>query len=294
MTAPLAGERHAVPATAAVVDGSKADAAAMPLPPDPRDDRLRPGLPVVRGVRAAFAFFTRIPVGGFPYDDRALAWAPAHAPLVGAVLGSVLGGLDACLQPLGAFPAAILVIGASMLLTGGLHEDGLADTSDALGGAHDRAKVFAILKDSHIGAFGAAAIMFSILARAALIGQLARAGWIAIPLAWCTARLAPVWLMAFLPYVTPLRGSKSDRIVRARLNQALVAAGWVLAGSVCAVAQGWVSAPRAALTVFAVAATAVFTGFRYYRRVGGITGDFLGATEQLSEIAALAVLAWPN
>jgi adenosylcobinamide-GDP ribazoletransferase len=278
MTAPLASERNAVPPTPTAVDDAKAPA----------------GLLFLRGVRAAFAFFSRIPVGGFPYDDRALAWAPAHAPLVGAVLGAILGGLDACLQPLGAFPAAILVVGVSMLLTGGLHEDGLADTSDALGGAHDRAKVFAILKDSHIGAFGAAAIVFSILARAALIGQLAHAGWIAIPLAWCAARLAPVWLMALLPYVTPSRESKSDRIVRARLNQALVAAAWVLAGSVSAVGQGWVSAPRAALAVFAVATTTALTGFRYYRRVGGITGDFLGATEQLGEVAALAVFAWPS
>jgi adenosylcobinamide-GDP ribazoletransferase len=248
----------------------------------------------LRGVRGAFAFFTRIPVGGFPYDDRALAWAPAHAPLVGAVVGSLLGGLDACLLPLGAFPAATLVIGASMLLTGALHEDGLADTSDALGGGHDKTKVFAILKDSRVGSFGAAALAVSILARAALLGQMERAGAAALPMAWCAARASPAWLMAVLPYVTPGIAAKSESIVRGRWRQALVASVWVFAGSAYCVARGWTTAPRAASAVATVAAIAAFTGWRYHRRVGGITGDFLGATEQLGEIGALAVFAWPH
>jgi hypothetical protein len=110
------------------------------------DDGKRRGPPVLRGVRAAFAFFTRLPVGGFPYDDRELAWAPAHAPLVGAVLGAALGALDLALLPLGGFAAAALVVGIAMLLTGALHEDGLADTSDALGGGRDPSSVFAILE----------------------------------------------------------------------------------------------------------------------------------------------------
>jgi adenosylcobinamide-GDP ribazoletransferase len=305
MTRPLAHDDRDVGSprarTDADVDRAQRDAddrTAVPPPSDAhvdRDsDRSRRSVSILRGVRAAFAFFSRIPVGGFPYDDRELAWAPAHAPLVGGLLGAALGALDTCLLPIGAFPSATLVIGVSMLLTGALHEDGLADTSDALGGGHDAGRVFAILKDSRIGAYGAAAIAVSIFSRAALLGQLAHDGMWALPLAWCAARVGPVWLMVFLPYVTPTREAKSDRIVRADWRQALVASAWFLAAMAGAVDQGLLDAPRAGVVAIAIAAVAALTGFRYYRRVGGITGDFLGATEQLGEIAVLAVLAWPR
>jgi len=263
-------------------------------PTEPRDDRTHRAPPIVRGVRAAFAFFTRIPVGGFPYEDRELAWAPAHAPLVGGVLGAALGALDTYLLPLGAFPAATLVVGVSMLLTGALHEDGLADTSDALGGGHDASKVFAILKDSRIGSFGAAAIAISVLARAALLGQLAQACFWALPLAWCAARVGPVWLMVLLPYVTPAQTAKSESIVRANWRQAMVASAWFFGAAALAIGQGWIAAPRAGLAAAAIAVITILTGWRYHRRIGGLTGDFLGATEQLGEIATLAVLAWPS
>jgi adenosylcobinamide-GDP ribazoletransferase len=254
----------------------------------------RRGPPIVRGVRAAFAFFTRLPVGGFPYDAHELAWAPAHAPLVGGMLGAALGILDACLLPLGAFPAAALVLGVSMLLTGALHEDGLADTSDALGGGHEPSRVFAILKDSRIGSFGAAAIAISVLVRASLLAQLAEACVWALPLAWCAARVGPVWLMALLPYVTPVSEAKSARVVRADWRRALVASAWFLGAAAYAVGQGWVGLTRTVIAAGAVAAVTLLTGLRYQRRVGGITGDFLGATEQLGEMAILAVFAWPS
>jgi adenosylcobinamide-GDP ribazoletransferase len=256
-------------------------------------DRKRSGLPFLRGVRAAFAFFTRIPVGGFPYDDRELAWAPAHAPLVGGILGAALTALYAALLPLGSLPAGALVVGVSMLLTGALHEDGLADTSDALGGGRDRSQVLAILKDSRVGSFGAAAIAVSVLVRAALLGQLAEATLWALPLTWCAARVGPVWLMVLLPYVTPSAGAKSERLVRADWRQALVASAWFLAAAATAVGQGWIAVSRAGLAVGIAAAVTAVTGIRYYRHLGGITGDFLGATEQISEMALLAVFAWP-
>jgi len=291
MTAPLAtGDRPTAPSTPV----ARPEVQAASPSHDASDHRSRPAFPFLRGVRAAFAFFTRIPVGGFPYDDRALAWAPAHAPLVGAVLGALLGWLHVCLLPLGAFPAATLVIGASMLFTGALHEDGLADTSDALGGGHDKPKVLAILKDSRVGSFGAAAIAVSVLARASLLGQLGQAAVVVLPWAWCTARAGPVWLMVVLPYVTPGIAAKSERIVRARSGQALVASTWVVVVSAWVIAQNWIPASRAALAAIAVAVITAFTGWRYHRRVGGITGDFLGATEQLGEVAALAVFAWPT
>jgi adenosylcobinamide-GDP ribazoletransferase len=246
----------------------------------------------VRGVRAAFALLTRVPVGGFPYRAEDWTWAAAHAPLVGLVVGAFVGGVDWLLLPLGAWPAAVLAMGASLLLTGALHEDGFADTCDALGGGYDADRVLAILKDSRIGAFGGAALVVSIAGRAALLAQLGHAGPWALPVIGCAARVGPIWLMARLPYVTRADASKSRDVMRGRAPQAVVATGWLVAALGVAVAGGCLSAMRAAALVALLAVVTCVTGWRYVRRAGGVTGDFLGATEQLGEIAALAVLAW--
>ncbi len=248
--------------------------------------------PPVRGVRAAFVFLTRIPVGGFPYRREDWTWAAAHAPLVGLVLGAALGCLDSLLRPLGALPSAALVLGVSLLLTGAFHEDGLADTSDALGGGYDWPRVLAILKDSRIGSFGGAALVVSILSRAALLAELGASGPWALPIVGCAARVGPIWLMAALPYVTSTPEAKSRDVTRGGWPQALCATAWLCAAMGLYVVSDTITTPRALALVGASAAVTVLTGWRYHRRAGGITGDFLGATEQLGEIAALAVLAW--
>jgi adenosylcobinamide-GDP ribazoletransferase len=187
--------------------------------------------------------------------------------------------------------AATLAISVSLLLTGAFHEDGLADTSDALGGSADREKIFVILKDSRIGAFGACALVVSILGRASLLAHAgAQAAW-GLAFVGALARTAPVWQMVVLPYATP-EGSKSRNVTRAGVAQAVV-------GSVCTVAVGLglVSAKlldpwHAGIAVALAAIVAVVTALRYRARAGGVTGDFLGATEQLCELASLAAVAW--
>jgi adenosylcobinamide-GDP ribazoletransferase len=213
---------------------------------------------------------------------------------VGLWLGAVLGGAGRLLLPLGPLPAALFVVGLSLLLTGALHEDGLADTSDALGGASDKSRVLEILKDSRIGVFGAAALVVSITGRAALLGQLGVSGVWALPLVGCAARVGPIWLMALLPYVTAAPKAKSRDLAAAGLPQAAVATLWLVAAICPLVAGGFMTMARSAALVSAMALVTFVTGFRYRQRAGGITGDFLGATEQVCELSALAVLAWPN
>ena len=248
--------------------------------------------PSIRGLRAAFVFFTRLPVGGFPYQPEDWKWAAAHAPWVGLLLGAALGQLNRLLAPVGGPAAAVLTIGASLLLTGAFHEDGLADTCDALGGSDDRDRVMSILKDSRIGAFGGAALVITITGRAALLAALGSSGSIALPLAWCSARVGPIWLMAMMPYVTDRDTGKSRDLARAGVAQAVVASAWLGLTSVIFVHFGFISAQRACALAGVLAAVTALTGYRYWVRVRGITGDFLGATEQLAELAALAVLAW--
>jgi adenosylcobinamide-GDP ribazoletransferase len=248
--------------------------------------------PPLRSARAAFVFLTRIPVGGFPYRPEDWAWSSAHFPLVGLVLGGILAALQAVFtRGLDGLSAGFLVVGASLLITGAFHEDGLADTSDALGGAYDRDKLFAILKDSRVGTFGAAALVISIGARAALYARLGPACAWALPLVGCAARVGPVWLMTVLPYATP-EGSRSRDVVRGRAPQALVATAWLALASAACVLGAGLSPGRLFGMVVALTAVAGVSGARYRARAGGITGDFLGATEQLGEIAALAALAW--
>lgn len=255
-------------------------------------ERHRSLPPPIRALRAAFVFFTRLPVGGFPYRKEDWKWAAAHAPFVGLVLGGALGQFERALLPLGALPAAVLTIAASLLLSGAFHEDGLADTSDALGGGYDAERVHAILKDSRIGSFGGAALVVSIAGRAALLAQLGEAVVFALPLVFCAARVGPVWLMASMRYVTAEEPAKSRDLTQAGFWQALVASTWLALVAGTLAYAGQCTAVRIGALVALLAGVTTLSGWRYWVRVRGITGDFLGATEQLGELAALVVLAW--
>jgi adenosylcobinamide-GDP ribazoletransferase len=235
---------------------------------------------------------TRLPVGGFPYTDEEWRWAAGYFPLVGAAIGALAAWVDRELAPLGAFPAALGAIGASLILTGALHEDGLADTCDALGGAPDREKVFAILKDSRVGTFGACALVLSVAGRAALLAQLGGASVWALMLVASVSRVGPVWQLATLRYATPAAVARSAAVARARTPQACLGSAWALAVAAMLMRLHVTSVPRAAAVFGAVALVTVLSGLYYDRRVGGVTGDFMGATEQLCELAALGVLAW--
>jgi adenosylcobinamide-GDP ribazoletransferase len=245
----------------------------------------------LRSLRAALVFLTRIPMGGYPYTAQEWAWAPAYFPAVGLLVGALLAALHRVLWPLGPLPDAVAVIGASMLLTGALHEDGLADTVDALGGATDRERILEILKDSRIGSFGACALIVSAAGRIALLERLGPSAVWALPLAGCAARVAPVWQMALLPYASKA-GAKSSHLAPTRQPQALVATAWFVAAWLLA---GWARGPgpmRLLCLGAALGVTGWATAALYLRRLGGFTGDFLGATEQLGELVAYAVLAW--
>ncbi|MCU0672802.1 MAG: adenosylcobinamide-GDP ribazoletransferase [Myxococcota bacterium] len=247
----------------------------------------------IRGLRAAFVFLTRIPVGGFPYTEEDWRWSTAHFPFVGAVLGLLQATVAALLLPhLGAAATALLVIALAMMLTGAFHEDGLADSADALGGAYDRDKLFVILKDSRIGTFGAAALFVALGLRVVLLTQLGAAMPLALLLSQTVARTPPIWLMRALPYVTADGESKSRLVARAKSPQAIVATLWSLGLIVALVHHDALAFSRAIALGIVLVAITVIVAWRFVVRAGGVTGDFLGATEQLAELGVLLVLAW--
>ncbi len=251
--------------------------------------------PQLRGLRAAFIFLTRISVGGFPYSAADFAWAPAYFPLVGLVVGGAGAAVLLGTAPLGQSLSAALALTTTVWLTGAFHEDGLADTADALGGAHGQKRILDILKDSRIGAYGAVAISLSLLLRTLGLAELGVRAIFALPLAHALARTGPVWLMALLPYVTGPDAKGSSVARGGKLPQATVATAFSLAVCAAYAALGWLDLRSLGLSLLASLLCAVWLGRKFVKRAGGIAGDFLGALEQVTELAVLvALLAAPH
>jgi len=239
-------------------------------------------------VRAALVSFSRVPAGGYPYLAEEWRWAAAHLPLVGALIGAVSAGVWrlAHAAQLGSLLPAILTVATSTWLSGALHEDGLADAADGLGGAHGGARALEIMKDSRIGSYGALAIGFSLLLRVAALAELDEGHWLMLVQIHCLARVGPVWLMWSQPYVSDAASAKSPAFLPIGRAQLAVALGWAALATVLGIVGGrfaWISS----LAVLLVLAALSVLAARYFRRaVGGVTGDLLGAVEQVGEIAA--------
>ena len=247
---------------------------------------------VLLGLPAAVAFLTRIPVSKLPGSEAVWRWSSAWFPLVGALLGALLSLVWLGTLRAGEPVAACLVVTASLWITGAFHEDALADTADALGGASDREQIFRILKDSRIGSYGAAALGIALLIRVTALASLGSGAPLALIVVGCLSRTTPVWLMAVLPYVTAESLSKSQQVTRVSFAQALLATLWPLILVSVTTAQHFL-APVAALALAGVALlVAIWLGAGFRGRAGGVTGDFLGATQQVSECAMLATLVW--
>ncbi len=236
---------------------------------------------------------TRIPFGNGTKSgvDVGARWAAAHLPLVGACLGLMGAAVWGAFQRVDAGVCAWLVIGALLLLTGALHEDGLADTADALGGAFTRPRLFEILKDSRIGSYGAVALVTVLALRAALLTRLlVECCWVLV-LSQTASRLAPVLLLRCLPYVSPNTTSRSQHHVKVQNAHLVLAGMWTLGVCAALVCFTHLTVRRVVLSLAAQALTVLWIGWRVHRRAGGVTGDFLGAAQQLGELALLLGLA---
>jgi adenosylcobinamide-GDP ribazoletransferase len=202
-------------------------------------------------------------------------------PVVGAAIGlAVAGAYAAALVPLPHIPAASVAIGLGMLLTGALHEDGLADTFDALG-ARSRDDALRILKDPAHGTYGVAAISVSVVLRVGALGSIDP--WAAaavLPAAHALSRSATVGLLATVRPASAggLGRSYADRVDRGTAAAAIGAG--VLVGVVTI--GPWVG-PASILS----GSSAAVAGALAARRFGGITGDVLGAAQQTAEAAIL-------
>lgn len=256
----------------------------------------------------ALQFLTRAPAPRWVgFEPAWLQACPRHFPLVGTCVGlwgaAVLHGALALWPPL---VASVLSLAATVWLTGAFHEDGLADTFDGLGGAVDRERALSIMKDSRIGSYGAIALALACLLKITTVAALAAAappgsGWAALALVWShtTSRAAPGWIASRLPYAGSVPASKAQALATQVTSRGFwVGLGWVATVSVSVVTlAAWSGVEQQSRALFAVlaacgacAAMTLLCWRWLRRRLGGYTGDTLGATQQLVELAGL--LAW--
>lgn len=245
----------------------------------------------LRSAVAALSFLTAVPVGRrTEIRGRHLAAGLALFPVVGAALGAVMAlvavGAGSVLPP---FVAAVLGVAATVILTGALHLDGLADTADGVGASLAGRDPVPAMSDPRAGVAGVAAIALDLLLKVSVVGAFVEAGgfpWVFVA-AGALARGSVLVLMLALPY------AGSDDGAGAWVRDASARRPGVI-GIVLALAIGAATAGLAVVTMLAAAAlVSVLVGMWSARAFGGMRGDTFGATVELTEsfalVAALAV-----
>jgi adenosylcobinamide-GDP ribazoletransferase len=238
-------------------------------------------------IAVAFQFLTCLPVPPVAFAPDGLARAVKFFPLVGLVIGSGAALVGKVLAPhLGRPVAALAVLLYLVLITGCLHEDGLADLADSLGGwTHEQR--LAILHDSHLGSYGGTALVLSLLSRAVLLAGL--------PLAQFTAYMVSAhvlcrWSMLPLSYYLPPAREREGQGARIA---GLTSTASLVAGSLFTIVTVVVALRKAAIAPLLCAMVVpLVSSFFYMRKLGGVTGDCFGATNQLTEIAVYLCGVW--
>lgn len=234
---------------------------------------------------AAVMFLTRVPIGNaYKFRLEDLALSAIYFPVVGALVGLVGGIALLTSYAVPSFVAVLICMLVTLWITGGLHEDGLADCVDGLAGGRDSQRRLEIMKDSRIGTYGALALWFSLTAKLILIQSLLTVSVVtallAVVVAHTLGRASTVALLASLPYVRKEESKSSpfgNKLTYTQLSIGLMfpfilSVGLLrLKGLFC-------------LVVAIVVASAC--GFHFKRKIGGITGDCLGATNQLVELSS--------
>ena len=235
-------------------------------------------------ITAAIRFLTIVPAPGGEWSARAASRSVAWFPAVGLGIGGAVAAVNwAARLAMPDLPAAALALAAGVVLTGALHLDGLADTSDGLFGGKSPKRRLEIMKDPSIGVFGVAAVVLVLVTKWAGLSSFPDLnGWAAIAVAVMGGRLAVVASMAAFQYRnsdglgTPFRGTSLIAYLAASVFATALA--YVLAGPL-----GLAALACAALVGFGVSAIAA-------RKLGGgVTGDVYGASIELAEVSALLV-----
>jgi len=236
-------------------------------------------------ARLAVMLLTRLPAGRLADPVPSLAQARWAFPLIGLPVGALAwaaqaGGLALGLDPL---VAALAALAAAALVTGALHLDGLADFADGIGGGRDRGHCLEIMRDSRIGSYGVLALIFAVALAAGALASFGHAAPLPVFLFTATAsRLAMLVLLDRLP------PARSDGLGRRAAGAA--PGGWVPGAAATLGLAIW-AGPGTGAALLAVAAVAILVARLALRRIGGQTGDVLGAAQVMTETAAILTLS---
>lgn len=234
----------------------------------------------------SIGFLTRIPMlVRIDYSQKLMNQCSMYFPLVGLMLGALYAGLftlfSLAWSPL---TCVLLVMCFHLFITGAFHEDGLADSVDALGGGYTVEKRLEIMKDSRIGTYGTVALVMALGLKAALLMN-TQSIWLALLLVPAISRVTPLLLMAFMPYVTDPDKSKSKPVAEAFSRRRLMVS-CAFTALIALVFSFWLPGLwLAALT--AIITVALLWGWYLQRQLGGYTGDALGASVVFCELVLL-------
>ncbi len=245
----------------------------------------------MKRLLAAIAFLTRLPAPrNLIFEAGDIGRATVFFPLVGALIGLIqivalqLFPAAARENTLKAVLIAVLLVVVNVFVTGALHLDGLADMADGFGGGRDRARTLEIMRDSVIGSFGAVGLILLLILKITAIAALLEnaAAWKFLIVAPALGRWATVPLCKFLPYARKSGGlgqSVTDFVGWQELVGATVLTAVILFGLL-----GW---QNAAILWLAAVSISVFIGRVCRKKIGGITGDTMGANTEICETAVL-------
>jgi cobalamin 5'-phosphate synthase/cobalamin synthase len=227
---------------------------------------------------AAIGFLTRLPLR-LAFDGKTVARSARWFPLVGALLGGIYFGAARLLAP--HFPpaaTAVLVVALDAALTGAMHLDGLADTADGFGGGRSRNDVLRIMRDHAIGSYGAVAVVLALALKIALLDGGSFSGLVLAPV---LGRWTAVLCGATQPYARDDNGTGSPTRWMGRAELAIA----TLTAALAAAAFGW----RGAASAVLAATFAFIWAARCRKRLGGVTGDTLGAAVVAAECLTFLV-----
>ncbi len=243
----------------------------------------------VRDVRIATTFLTRIPVGwvqGMEVGD--LSKAAWSFPIVGLVVGGIGGAAIYGAAALDLHPLACAFFGLAVmaLITGGLHEDGFADVADGFGGGGDKTRILEIMRDSRVGSFGVLALVFGVGIRAAALSGAPGPG-----LAWVTLIVAAIFSRAVLPMVmATMPAARTDGLSQGAGRPSMTGAFIALALGLFAL-FALLPVNLAFVAIMVAIPLAGLIVLWAYRRLGGQTGDVLGAIQQVIEMSVIIAAA---
>jgi len=239
---------------------------------------------MVDGLRRAFGFLTVYPLrASNTWTPETLGSSMVYYPLVGTCIGLALWGLAVLLSML--FPppiVSVLLLAGSLLITGGLHIDGLADLIDGLSGSYNREDALRIFKDPHVGSMAVAGVVLVLLVKYACLNALSPAALRpALVLMTTLSRYAMVQLACFSPYARPTGGLGEPFVRGIRPEHHIMA----LLLALCSVLL--FSGLRGVYIGVLIGLGTLGLQVYFRHRLGGITGDVLGATNELSEAVVL-------